>query len=210
MSKCEGCDLYVNGKYICEYFGSTSGIVNIGSFEKGTKVVAELRLKKDAVYFSRESDYYFYYVDYSAMTEAISYLEDSGMYVEKHGNSYLKGEITVAEGQTLVFTTIPYDAGWNVYVDGKKVETIRTLSALLSFEVSEGYHTLELRYMPKCYVIGFIATGIGILLFAFFIVITKVKKVRSKVFAKAKFLGNFINSGECSCTVRKQATENKR
>ena len=118
------------------------------------------------------------------------------MYVEKHGNSYLKGEITVAEGQTLVFTTIPYDAGWNVYVDGKKVETIRTLSALLSFEVSEGYHTLELRYMPKCYVIGFIATGIGILLFAFFIVITKVKKVRSKVFAKAKFLGNFINSGE--------------
>lgn len=190
------CDLYVNGKYICEYFGSTSGIVNIGSFEKGTKVVAELRLKKDAVYFSRESDYYFYYVDYSAMTEAISYLEDSGMYVEKHGNSYLKGEITVAEGQTLVFTTIPYDAGWNVYVDGKKVETIRTLSALLSFEVSEGYHTLELRYMPKCYVIGFIATGIGILLFAFFIVITKVKNVRSKVFAKAKFLGNFINSGE--------------
>lgn len=129
------------------------------------------------------------------MTEAINALDSCGMYVEKHGNSHLKGEITVTDGQTLVFTTIPYDAGWNVYVDGKKVETHRTLSALLSFEVEEGFHTLEFRYMPKCYVIGFIASGVGIVLFAFFIIITKVKKVRSKVFAKAKFLGEFINDG---------------
>lgn len=189
------CDLYVNGKFISEYFKDTSGILNIGSFKKGTKIVAELRLKKDATYFSRESDYYFYCVDYNAMTEAINALDSCGMYVEKHGNSHLKGEITVTDGQTLVFTTIPYDAGWNVYVDGKKVETHRTLSALLSFEVEEGFHTLEFRYMPKCYVIGFIASGVGIVLFAFFIIITKVKKVRSKVFAKAKFLGEFINDG---------------
>ena len=129
------------------------------------------------------------------MTEAINALDNCGMYVEEHGNSHLKGEITVTDGQTLVFTTIPYDAGWNVYVDGKKAETHRTLSALLSFEVEEGFHTLEFRYMPKCYVIGFIASGVGIVLFAFFIIITKVKKVRSKVFAKAKFLGEFINDG---------------
>ena len=189
------CDLYVNGKFISEYFKDTSGILNIGSFKKGTKIVAELRLKKDATYFSRESDYYFYCVDYNAMTEAINALDNCGMYVEEHGNSHLKGEITVTDGQTLVFTTIPYDAGWNVYVDGKKVETHRTLSALLSFEVEEGFHTLEFRYMPKCYVVGFIASGVGIVLFAFFIIITKVKKVRSKVFAKAKFLGEFINDG---------------
>ena len=190
------CGLYVNGKYICDYFNDTTGIVNIGSFTKGTKIVAELRLKKDAVYFSRESDYYFYCIDYSAMTEAINALDDCGMYVEEHGNSHLKGEITVTEEQKLVFTTIPYDAGWNVYVDGKKVETHRTLSALLSFEVEEGYHTLEFRYMPKCYVVGFMASAVGILLFAFFIIITKVKKVRNKVFAKASFLGDFIDASD--------------
>lgn len=191
----KACDLYVNGKFISEYFKDTSGILNIGSFKKGTKIVAELRLKKDATYFSRESDYYFYCVDYNAMSEAINALDTCGMYVEEHGNSHLKGEITVAEGQTLVFTTIPYDAGWNVYVDGKKVETHRTLSALLSFEIEEGFHTLEFRYMPRCYVIGFIASGVGIVLFALFIFITKVKRVRSKVFAKAAFLGELIDGG---------------
>ena len=111
-------------------------------------------------------------------------------------NNWVTENKTVTEEQKLVFTTIPYDAGWNVYVDGKKVETYRTLSALLSFEVEEGYHTLEFRYMPKCYVVGFMASAVGILLFAFFIIITKVKKVRNKVFAKASFLGDFIDASD--------------
>ena len=58
----------------------------------------------------------------------------------------MEGEIEVGEDQ-LIFTSIPYDEAWHVYIDGKEVETIKVLEdALLAIDCGEGKHKIKLEY----------------------------------------------------------------
>ena len=160
-----------------DYFGiETSCIVKLGTFEKGDEVTVELAMNDDNLYLSKESKYFFYYVDYSQLNEAISLLEDAEMEVEKFGNDYLKGNIYLPEGQTLIFTTIPYDAGWNVYIDGKKAETVKAMDSLLAVKSTEGYHEITFRYMPRGYVLSFIISGIAIAAMIAYLVILLLQR----------------------------------
>ena len=108
------------------------------------------------------------------------------MTVTEYDNAYLSGNIFIENGQELVFTTIPYDRGWNVYVDGKKVETVMVLYSLMAFEATEGYHEIEMRYFPSIYKIGIAVSALGILIFVAVVLYNKNKKASS--FIKERFL----------------------
>ena len=58
-------------------------------------------------------------------------------------------------------TTLPYDKGWKVYVDGVEVETTKALGALISFYIDGDAgetHTLEIVYRPNTLSIGISAS----------------------------------------------------
>ena len=92
----------------------------------------------------------------------------------------IKGTINLPEGQELILTTIPYDEGWNCYIDGKKVDITCALGSLIAVESTAGEHEIEFRYMPKLYVLGFAASAVGIISFAGIIVYTVMKKKREE------------------------------
>ena len=100
------------------------------------------------------------------------------MVIEEYGNDYLKGFIDLPVGQELIFTTIPYDEGWKVYIDGKRVETIQVLDSLLAIPSEAGEHEIEFVYRPNCAVYGGLLSVIGILLFALVVVWSRVRRVR--------------------------------
>jgi uncharacterized membrane protein YfhO len=102
------------------------------------------------------------------------------MKIEEYSNTLMKGTISLPEGQELILTTIPYDKGWNCYIDGEKVEPVCALGSLLAIESTAGEHEIELRYMPDCYVIGFIVSGVGIASFIAIIAYTIVKNKRAQ------------------------------
>ena len=86
-------------------------------------------------------------------------------YSEKDDHIY--GTITVPEGDSVIFTTIPYDAGWEVTVDGQKAETVPVLNeTLLAFRITPGEHELEFRYKPDCVKYGLLLTFGGLIVFA--------------------------------------------
>jgi hypothetical protein len=182
----KACDIYVNGRFVCTY--DSAQIVYLGDFAKSESVTVELRLYDvgdyntdyDNIYFSTESKYYFFYSKYDAQMEALEYLSKAAINIEDHSNTMIKGTINLPEGQELILTTIPYDEGWNCYIDGKKVEITRALGSLVAIESTAGEHTIELRYMPKCYVVGFVISGVGIVSFAGIIVYTVIKKRRDE------------------------------
>ena len=60
----------------------------------------------------------------------------------------LKGTVIVREEGKL-FTTIPYDKGWTVMVDGEPYETEKIVDAFLSISLTEGMHEVEFSYEPQ-------------------------------------------------------------
>lgn len=184
--------LYVNGKSIrcgssSDYFSSeTTCVLEIGEFKTGDEIKVRLELNSDKLYIAADSESYLWYIDADAANEAFSYLESSSMVVEDYDNDRLSGYIYVEEGQELVFTTIPYDTGWHVYVDGKEVEYEEVLDSLMAFEVEAGYHEIEMRYFPTIYKIGIVLSTIGILMLALIIAYSKSEKIRSLLTIKKK------------------------
>jgi uncharacterized membrane protein YfhO len=177
----KACDIYVNDMFICRY--DSAQVVNLGTFKKGDKLVVELALD-DVIYFSEKSRFYFFQNNYDAQFEALEYLKNASMNVEEYSNTMLKGTINIPEGQELILTTITYDEGWNCYIDGEKVEIKKALGALIAIETTPGEHTIEMRYMPKCYVAGFAASAVGIVSFAGIIVYDILKRRRAKAAVK--------------------------
>ena len=50
----------------------------------------------------------------------------------------VSASVQVPADQTLLFTSIPYDEGWSLRVDGKETPKIRLLGALTGVELAEG------------------------------------------------------------------------
>jgi uncharacterized membrane protein YfhO len=180
----KACDIYVNGRFVCTY--DSGQVVTLGDFKKSEEVVVELKLYDvgdyntdyDNIYFANNSSNYFFYSNYDAQAEVLERLHSAAIDVEEYSNTHIKGTINLPEGQELILTTIPYDKGWNCYIDGEKVEATRVMGSLLAIESTAGEHEIELRYMPECYVWGFVISGVGIASFAAIIVCTVIKKRR--------------------------------
>ncbi len=83
--------------------------------------------------------------------------------VEKYNDSYIKGEITAKNNQ-FAFTTIAYDEGWRVYVDGVLTDTYKVADAYLGFNVEEGTHEIELKYYPRGMRVGIAVSFISLVL----------------------------------------------
>ncbi|MBO4428817.1 MAG: YfhO family protein [Clostridia bacterium] len=176
--------VYVNNKFLTDYFGEeTSCTMELGKFNAGDTINVEVVLNNDKIYISHSSTSFFWYIDYEAATKAFDYLEASSIYVEDYGNDFIKGTIDLPAGQTTIFTTIPYDSGWNVYVDGEKVETYKVFDALMAFDASEGFHEIEMRYFPKIYKIGLLTTAIGVAALVVIVLFCLNKKFKAKVLA---------------------------
>lgn len=74
-------------------------------------------------------------------------LDDNMMQVDVLEDGYVKGTIDMPANKVL-FTSIPYDEGWTVFVDGEEIEYYAIGEALIGFDLSEGVHTIEMKYVP--------------------------------------------------------------
>lgn len=113
----------------------------------------------DTIYVSYsneiESDAYIYYVDYNKLEKLTKLVNDNLVTLSNFEEDKINGTISGNEGT--IYTSIPYDEGWNVYVDGVKTDTFLIGNSLLGFDVAEGEHDIILEYT-----IPYFKTGLGI------------------------------------------------
>ena len=95
--------------------------------------------------------------------EAYNILNNGGLKVTSHSDTHFKGTATAVSNGIMMFS-IPYDGGWSVYVDGKKVNTFAIKKSLLGISLSAGQHTIELKYMPVNLIKGCIITLLCIII----------------------------------------------
>lgn len=159
-------DLYVNGVKNGTFFGNeTFRIVELGSFQPGDKVIVSLTLLDEEMYIKQNAEY-FYYLDTDTFQELMPQLSENQYNIESFREDSFTGTITVTEDKNLVFTSIPYDEGWNIYANGEKITPVKLLDGLIGFYLEPGEYTLELKYWPSCLTIGLIGSAIGLCAFA--------------------------------------------
>ena len=74
--------------------------------------------------------------------------------------------MNVADERACVDTSIPYEGGWTVRVDGEPVEVFCAANAVIAFNITEGTHTVEMRYCPPGLIPGAIVSGAALVVFA--------------------------------------------
>lgn len=159
-------DLYVNDVKKGTFFGNeTFRIVEIGSFNPGDKVTVSLTLQDDELYIKKNAEY-FYYLNTDAFEKIMPLLAENQYNITEFREDAFSGTITVTEDKPLIFTSIPFDEGWNIYANGEKVLPSKILDGLIGFYLEPGEYMLELRYWPSCLTIGLIGSVIGLCAFA--------------------------------------------
>ncbi len=74
----------------------------------------------------------------------------------------MNGEIEAGQPGVL-FTSIPYDKGWTLKVDGIKQEPGKIFDTFLSVDIPAGRHIIEMSYEPEGLRAGAAVTAFSIL-----------------------------------------------
>jgi uncharacterized membrane protein YfhO len=146
-------------------------IVDFGEMPAGTKVTVSTS-DTDA----GSLQLYAYNFDEEVFQRVYEDLSSAGMTVTEFDDNTVKGKISAAE-DGLLYTSIIYDKGWNVYVDGKKTEFTSIADAQIAVPVSAGEHEIEFKYYPEGRTAGIVISILSlIVLIALFTIDKKMKK----------------------------------
>ena len=84
----------------------------------------------------------------SVFAQGIQRLADEPLHITDYSASHIVGTIEVKE-PGYFYTSIPYEQGWTVYVDGEEAEVTPWQEAFIALEdVQPGTHTIEMTYRP--------------------------------------------------------------
>ena len=91
----------------------------------------------------------------------------------------LSGEVRQVQGKDYLFTSIPYNPGWRVKVDGKGVKNQEVWKAFLAFKLPAGKHRIDLYYVPKGIISGGLVTLFSLILAIKVLQISRRQKKRA-------------------------------
>ena len=169
--------LRVNGERYTAWPESTfySTIARIGSFEEGSEINVSIVIDRASFkYLSIK----FAYLDKDAFDEAFSGIDTSSVTVGTVQNGYVSMTSDLGQGQTIL-TTIPYEDGWKLYIDGQETEITPYQGALIGIDPGTGHHDIELVFTAPGLKAGAVISVLGIIgLIASQVVIKKNKQTK--------------------------------
>lgn len=121
-------------------------IIDLGYHNKGEEITAELDCTDvtDGSYF----EMYGYTVDKEVLNSAYDMLKAGAIDITDYSDTKIVGTVN-AGYEGVLYTSIPYDDGWNVYIDGEKQEIFEIGNAMLGTKITQGKHNVEFKYSPK-------------------------------------------------------------
>ena len=152
-----------------EYFEGDNYIaLRLGTFEPGTKITLRMTIANEEK-FTIVKNFLFYTYHPDVFQEDIDILKQNQWQIDtkKSNERKLTGTITAEEGQ-IMMTSIPDQPGWTVKVDGKKVDQVAIVDAMIGVPLSAGEHTVTMTYTPPGWWIGMGTLAGGIILIVLF------------------------------------------
>ena len=174
--------LSVNGSEYVE-LGTLNGletacIMSLGHHNVGDVLEVRLTLTEDtSAMYVKTNAHYFYYMDWSVYEDAMARLAKHQFNVTDYTEHSFKGTYTAANTRDLVMTTIPYDEGWEIYVDGERVEIEKAFGGLIAFYVdgkSGETHEITMVYDPPVIKISLFVSILSLLILIALIILDRL------------------------------------
>ncbi len=147
------CSIYVNDVKFTTIYDNYR-IVYLGEFSQGEEIKVSIMIKDRYVCFAQDTPL-FYNLDMPLFDKAMAELTDEILVTDEGcSDSHITGRLQTKTDNKMILTTIPYDEGWTVKVDGKAVDIYKTMNdTFIAFDIeTAGEHTIELTYLPKLYI----------------------------------------------------------
>ncbi len=116
-----------------------------------------------------------YRFEENALEEIYHQLEPGGMTVTTWEDTALEG-VVYAKEPGLLFTSIPYDKGWTILVDGQEIKGRKVMEAFLGVDLPQGQHQISLKYQPPGLKAGILISAASLLLFGLAMWLGREKK----------------------------------
>ena len=161
-----------------DFNAKRSTLVDLGFVKAGANVEFNLTFK-EAGDTTGTFHLYSYALNQEAFATTIGMLAQQGLQIDKYSDAHIAGHTSAYEDGVFLMT-IPYDKGWRVLVDGKKVNTFAISDGLLAFDLKKGDHQIDLRFTPPGFLIGALVSA-GAILALLLIWLATRKKARISV-----------------------------
>lgn len=176
--------LYITSKEVktitCEAKGNviiqnidTPYILDLGYFEAGEE--AEITLESASEKDEACIELYAYTVNSDILNAGYEKLNESALNITKHTDRKIIGTVNAQENSVL-YSSIPYDEGWSVYIDGEKVTTFEIGKSLLGVDITAGEHEIEYKYTPKGLSYSVLISATTLIITGIYIFLYKNKK----------------------------------
>lgn len=179
-----------------EYYSSSIQplVMDAGYREAGDTIETEFNVAEDSDYAS--ITYCAARLDEAKFTEAYNKIKAQGtISITKFDETLIEGTINVKAQDCAVYTSIPYDQSWQIFVDGEKLDWFDEAEGgeregkafaigggLLGFDIAAGEHSVIMKYTPGGIKPGAAATVAGIVILIFMLLYKFVfgKKIRAR------------------------------
>ncbi len=169
----QNATLYINGDEKGNYFSDYNWSIRDGGYYQPGEIISmKFVLNDDSL---RIDNAYFYYESKQVLKAWYKDAVATICNISKISSSHLKAKVDVRDSAEYLVFSIPYEENWTVTLDGKKVKPAKVLDALMAVKITPGEHDVELRYIPKAFLVG-LAVSVASLITIFCVVLGGFKK----------------------------------
>lgn len=168
----ENCNLYVDGKFkqkICSRFVVNS--IYLGDYKKGDHITIRIQHNDGSKAMHR---WYVKQLDMKQFEKSISELKKNSKSHINIKKNVIEGTYSTSEKSTMMLS-IPYEGAWSAYVDGQKVKIKKVAGIFMGIDMSEGTHSIYMKYTTPGSKAGMVLSFAGIMIFIMYYIIDKKK-----------------------------------
>lgn len=134
-------------------------ILDLGYYDADKEIIVTLdcsNIESENVYY----EIYCYSLNKDVLDNSYNRLKENSINLTSHTETSFEGTISV-ENDSYLYTSLPYDKGWTVEIDGQRVETLEIADAMLATMIKKGDHTVRFSYMPQGLRIGIAISAVS-------------------------------------------------
>lgn len=110
--------------------------------------------------------------NFTSFSEGYSLLSENQLELTLFDTDYIEGSL-LSSRDGVFFTSIPYDEGWEIFIDGQKQETKKAAGYFLSCPIEKGEHEIILKYTVPGIKVGAVISLLSFISAAAMIILTK-------------------------------------